>query len=123
MPLGVDEAKALSRLLEMLTVKTLIRNHGAAAKAQTQKATSLAKPFSKHSAYVLKAYIEALNDPLCIVPSDVRKELKPGLYALCSMMSEHARDAVMVSGLDTGGKAVLKSLWKEYEKQRYAGQG
>ncbi|TFK76878.1 hypothetical protein BDN72DRAFT_890675 [Pluteus cervinus] len=122
-PLGVDEAKALSRLLEILTVKTLIRTHGAAAKAQTQKATSLAKPFSKHSAYVLKAYIEALNDPLCIVPLDVRKELKPGLYALCSMISEHARDAVMVSGLDAGGKAILKSLWREYEKQRYAGQG
>ena len=120
-PLGAEEAKALSRLLETLTTKTIVRVHTASAEAQ--KAESLAAPFSKHAAYVLKAYIEAMNDPLCVLALDVRKELYPGLYALCSMIGEHSRDALMVSGLDTGGKATMKALWKEYEKQRYSGQG
>lgn len=29
----------------------------------------------------------------------------------------------MVSALDSGGKMVLKGLWREYEKQRYVGKG
>ncbi|KAJ2928969.1 hypothetical protein H1R20_g8232, partial [Candolleomyces eurysporus] len=120
-PLGAEEAKALSRLLETLTTKTIIRVH--TTSAETQKAESLAAPFSKHAAYVVKAYIEAMNDPLCVLTLDVRKELHPGLYALCSMIGEHSRDALMISGLDTGGKATMKALWKEYEKQRYSGQG
>ena len=83
----------------------------------------MARPFSKHAAYVLQAYIEALNDPLCIIPMAVRKELEPGLFALCDMMGEYNRDALMVASLDAGGKTVLKSLWREYEKQRYVGKG
>lgn len=119
--LGIPEARALSRVLETLTTKTITRVH--AATTDSQKAESLATPFAKHAAYVLKAYIEAMNDPLCVLGLDVRKELYPGLYALCSMIGEHSRDALMVSALDAGGKATLKALWKEYEKQRYVGRG
>lgn len=117
-PLGPEEAKLLARLLEMLASKTTIRSNVDAPKAE-----SLAKPFSKHAPYVLKAYIEAMNDPLCIIPSNLRKELQSGLYALCSIMKDHNRDAMMVSALDAGGKATMKILWKEYEKQRYTGRG
>ncbi|TFK23128.1 hypothetical protein FA15DRAFT_621503 [Coprinopsis marcescibilis] len=120
-PLGVDEAKALARLLETLNTKTVPRTHGGVVEGQ--KAESLANAFSKHAAYVLKAYIEALDEPLCILSLEVRKELAPGLYALCGMISEHSRDAVMVSALDAAGKATMKTLWKEYEKQRYVGKG
>lgn len=119
--LGVEEAKALSRVLEMLTTKTITRVH--ATPAETQKAESLAAPFSKHAVFVLKAYIEAMNDPLCVLTLDVRKELLPGLYALCGIIGEHSRDAIMVSALDSSGKATLKALWKEYEKQKYVGRG
>jgi hypothetical protein len=121
-PLGAEEAKSLARLLSTLTTKTIVRTHYQHT-SDTPKAESLAKPFSKHAAYILKAYIEAMNDPLCVLPSEIRKELMPGLFALCDMVSEHARDALMVSGLDGGGKATLKVLWKEYEKQRYVGKG
>ncbi|KAL7285691.1 hypothetical protein ACG7TL_000796 [Trametes sanguinea] len=117
-PLGAQESKALARLLTTLTTKTMIRVHGAAA--ETQKPESLVRPFSKHAAYVLTAYVEAVNDPLCFVSSGVRRELQPGLFALCDMLGEHNRDAMMVSALDTGGKATMKALWKEYEKQRYS---
>jgi hypothetical protein len=120
-PLGPEEAKLLARLLETLTSKTTIRSN--ATNVDTQKAESLAKPFSKHAAYVLKAYIEAMNDPLCIIPSNLRKEIQSGLYALCSMIKDYSRDAMMVSALDAGGKTTMKTLWKEFEKQKYIGKG
>ncbi|KAF5377547.1 hypothetical protein D9615_005195 [Tricholomella constricta] len=120
-PLGVEEVKALARLLETLISKSMVRNN--ASSLDIQKAESLAKPFSKHAAYVLKAYITAMNDPLCLLPSEHRKELQRGLYALCAMMSDHSRDAMMVGALDAGGKTTMKALWKEYEKQRYIGKG
>ncbi|KAK7058266.1 hypothetical protein VNI00_001897 [Paramarasmius palmivorus] len=120
-PLGPEEAKSVARLLESLTTKTLVKVHGSSM--ENQKAESLAKPFSKHAAYVVKAYIEAVNDPLCILPSAVKKALQPGLYSLCGMISEYNRDALMVSLHDSADKAVFKDLWKEYEKQRYVGKG
>ncbi|KAF9014945.1 Urb2/Npa2 family-domain-containing protein [Cyathus striatus] len=118
--LGAEEGRVLSRVLEALTTKTLVRSHTA---PETQKAESLARPFSKHAAYVLKAYIEGMNDALCVLPLELRKELQPGLYALCDMINDHSRDAMMVSGLDSSGKVTMKALWKEYEKQRYVGKG
>jgi len=120
-PLGPEEARLLARLLEMLTSKTTVRNNR--VNTDVQKAESLAKPFSKHAAYVLKAYIEAMNDPLCIISSSLRKELQNGLYALCGMMTDYSRNAMMVSALDAGGKMTMKTLWKDYEKQRYIGKG
>lgn len=120
-PLGPQEGKALARVLETLNTKTTVRTHSSFIEAQ--KAESLSKPFSKHAAYVLKAYIEAMNDPLCALPLEMRKELYPGLFALCSTMNDHSRDAMMVSGLDAGGKATMKALWKDYERQRYVGKG
>ncbi|KAJ8084273.1 hypothetical protein PM082_003041 [Marasmius tenuissimus] len=120
-PLGVDEAKALARLLESLSTKTLVRVH--ASSNDPQKAESLAKPFSKHAAYVLKAYVQASNDPLCVLPVAVRKALQPGLFSLCGITNDFSRDALMASISDTGEKAILKGLWKDYEKQRYVGKG
>jgi Urb2/Npa2 family len=120
-PLGADEAKALARLLETLTTKSIIKSH--AAFTDTQKAESLARPFSKHAAFVLNAYLDIMSDPLCIVPLELRKALQPGLFALCDMLNEHGRDALMVSISDASGRATMKSLWKEYEKQRYVGKG
>ncbi len=124
-PLGGEEAKSLGRLLESLNIKTTVRIHTSTSSLQEPpKAESLARPFSKHAAYVLKAYIEVMNDPLCVMSLEVRKELKEGLFALCGMMSIHSRDALMVGGgLDAGGKAVLKSVWKEWEAVKYVGKG
>lgn len=120
-PMRPEEGKALARLLETLTTKTTIRTNSSTADAQ--QAQSLARSFSKHAAYTLKAYIDAMNDPLCILSSELRKELRPGLFALCSMLNDHSRDAMMVSALDAGGKTIMKSLWTEYERQKYVGKG
>jgi hypothetical protein len=120
-PLGPEEGKALARLLSALTTKSVARVHS--ERTEPQKAESLARSLSKHAAYVLQAYVEAVNDPLCVISSSVRRELQPGLFALCEMLNEHARNNLMVSALDAAGKTTLKSLWYEYEKQRYVGKG
>jgi hypothetical protein len=120
-PINAEGSKALARLLETLTSKTTIRNN--MTQGDTQKAESLAKPFSKHAVSIIMSYIEAMNDPLCVVPSEIRKELRPGLFALCGMISDHNRDSLMITITDAGGKSTMKNLWKEYEKQRYVGKG
>ncbi|KAF8527957.1 Urb2/Npa2 family-domain-containing protein [Hysterangium stoloniferum] len=117
--LGSDDARALSRLLSAFTTKYLIRGYD----THEQKATSLARPFARHAPYVLLAYIQMMNDPLSMVAMSVRRELEPGLFSLCTMMGEHGRDTLMMQSLDVGGKALLKSIWKEYNKQRYIGRG
>ncbi|KAI0307579.1 Urb2/Npa2 family-domain-containing protein [Multifurca ochricompacta] len=120
-PLGVEESKLLSRLLTSLSAKTLIRVHG--PPTELQKPESLARPLSKHVACVLQAYLDVLNDPLCVLSAEVRRELQPGLFVVCDMLNEYTRDALMVSALDAGGKAAMQGLWREYEKQRYTGKG
>jgi hypothetical protein len=120
---GVEEGKALARLLESLTTKTIPRTHAISTSSQIPKAESLIRPFSKHAAYVLKAYVQVINDPLCTFPHSVRKELQPGLYALCGMMNDYSRDALMASMVEAGEKTTLKQLWQDYEKQKYAGKG
>jgi hypothetical protein len=118
-PLSADMAKRLSRLLQALTTKTVVRSH---TSTEAQKAESLAKPFSKHAAYVLKAYIETIPDPLSTFSAKTREELRPGIFSLCEMLSEHSRDALMVS-LDSAGQSIMKNLWKEYKRQLYDGRG
>ena len=124
---GAAESKALARLLTTLLTKTLVRGHdgaqGEKGQGQSRKPEALARPFAKHAAYVLAAHAEAANDALCVLGAGVRRELQPGLFALCDMLGEHSRDAMMVSALDAGGKATMKALWREYEKQRYVGKG
>lgn len=64
-----------------------------------------------------------MTEPLAFIPADIRRELQPGLFALCEMMGEQNRDAMMVAMSDAGGRTVMKTLWKEYEKQKYIGKG
>ncbi|KAI6017075.1 hypothetical protein EDC04DRAFT_2870150 [Pisolithus marmoratus] len=70
--------------------------------AETQKAKSLAKPFTKHVGHVLLAYIDCMNDPLCILTPEMWQELEPGLFSLCQMLGKYNRDALMVFSLDSG---------------------
>lgn len=118
-PVREAEANSLARLLTAFTTKFFVRSHS----NDTQKADSLARPFGRHAPYVLLSYLQLMNDPLSVLSASMRRELEPGLFALCSMMGENGRDTLMVQNLDTGGKALLKSLWKEYGKQRYIGKG
>ncbi|KAI6022335.1 Urb2/Npa2 family-domain-containing protein [Pisolithus microcarpus] len=113
-PLGVAESRAFSRHLTTLTIKTVPRTHTTqqhtTAAAETQKAESLVEPFAKHVAHVMLAYVGSMNDPLCTLTPEMRRELEPGLFSLCEMLGEYNRDALMVSALDSGGKTIMKSL-------------
>lgn len=120
-PLGIPEFKVLSRLLVSLTTKTSVRLAGPVQ--ENQKMESLARPFGKHASYVLVTYAQSMNDPLCVVYAATRRELYPGLFALCDLLSDHDREAMMLSALDGGGKAAIKTLWNDYKKQKYVGQG
>lgn len=54
----------------------------------------------------------------------MRRELEPGVGALCGMVGEKDRDSIMVGGgLDGGGKGILKMIWSEWEGGRYVGKG
>ena len=119
MPLGGDEARGFSRLVESLTLKTTAMHDAGGGKAE-----SLAKPFSKHAMYVLKVYVEVMSDELVEMEREVRKGMEEGVWALCGMISVYCRDALMVGGaLDEGAKEVLKMVWREWERVRYVGKG
>ena len=133
-PCGVDEARIVARVLTGLEVKTIPKvfsnkskdTNGSATNTVPntgQKSDSLSRPFSKHAPYVLQAYLTAETDILCTYPLALRRELEPGLSALCGMMSEHGRDALMVQSLDAAGKVAMKELWRVYDKQKYVGKG
>lgn len=117
-PLGTAEAKMLSRLLETLKLKSIVRLPN-----RQEKADSLARTFSLHAPYIIQAYVELLNDELLQIGKDVVDELEPGMFVLCEISSIHARNAMMSTWSDAGSKAILKTLWQEYEKQRYIGKG
>lgn len=126
--LGPLEAKALGRLLTTLKTKTTVVGvRGAAGDSLHPKAESLARPFARHAPAVLLSYLSMMASPISFLSLEVRNELEPGIFALCDMMGEHGRDAIMASSmgqvLDSSGKQVLKNVWKEYEKQRYTGAG
>jgi hypothetical protein len=129
-PLGPQEARALARLLTSLNTKSvalpqsLQRKSKAAASGsgeRSAKVTSLSKALSKHAPYVLAAHVRTLVHPSTHVSMTVRQELRAGLYALCDVTGTHERDALMLAHLDSGERAVLKSLWAEWEAQRYRG--
>ncbi|GJJ11291.1 hypothetical protein Clacol_005523 [Clathrus columnatus] len=110
----------LARLLTMFTTKTLVRSRG---NNELPKAASLARSFARHAPYVLLAYLQAASDPLTYMTAQVRKELQPGLFALCAMTGEHGRDTLMIQNLSAEQKVLLKTLWGNYVKQKYTGKG
>ncbi|THH11364.1 hypothetical protein EW145_g684 [Phellinidium pouzarii] len=112
-PPGPEEARAVARLLTDRDKE----------KEKEKGAEALAGAFSKHAGPVMGAYVGALGDALVVLAPTVRAALAPGLYALCDMMGEYGRDALMVGGLDASGRVALKALWREYEKQKYVGKG
>jgi hypothetical protein len=119
-PLGEKEARAVSRYLTTFQNKTTSRTTGGGAEA---KAESLARPLSIHAPAIIAAYVKTIHNPLNFISSRMRRELEPGLFALCDITSTHARDATMVELTDAAEKATFKQLWQEYEGQKYVGQG
>ncbi|KZV92101.1 hypothetical protein EXIGLDRAFT_718699 [Exidia glandulosa HHB12029] len=120
--LGPDEARALARLMTVLSTKTTI-----VGRSDDRVPASLTRPFARHAPGVLLAYVKAASAPLSVLSLAIRRELEPGVFALCAMSGEHGRDSIMAgtagAPLDAAGKAVFKTVWKEFEKQKYVGTG
>ncbi|KZT61085.1 hypothetical protein CALCODRAFT_59409 [Calocera cornea HHB12733] len=119
-PLGKKHAEELARLMSVITVKTPEQGY---QRTTQSKLESLAKPFSRHAPYVLQAYINMITDPFGEVASETRRSLQPGVFALCSMVGDEDRDALMASLPRSTSKALFRALWQEYDKQRYVGKG
>lgn len=120
--LSPDDAQALTRVLTELAGKTSIAHANKRARHTMLSTTeSLAKPMSKHAVYILVAYARCLTMPHTTVPAASRHELMPGLYALCDMCGEHERDAALKSMLDTSAQLIFKSIWTQWDAQRYKG--
>ncbi|KAE8268362.1 hypothetical protein A4X09_0g3986 [Tilletia walkeri] len=129
--LGATEADLLSRLFLSITTKTAAlpviarqKKRGADGdpSGSLTTTTSLARPFAKHAIHVLVAYCRMLNAPLSTTDPNVRKALRPGLFALCDIIKNHERDAAMTSSLGPAEQVVFKDLWSRWEKQRYRGE-
>ncbi|KAI6141285.1 hypothetical protein BKA82DRAFT_1003099 [Pisolithus tinctorius] len=59
-----------------------------------------------------------MNDSLCIPTPEIRRELEPGQFSLYERLGEYDRYALTAPALDSDGKTLMKSLWREYEYVR-----
>ncbi|WVW80534.1 hypothetical protein I302_102519 [Kwoniella bestiolae CBS 10118] len=113
------DALPLSRLLVALT--------------QMRLKTHEISPLAKHIPAILVAYVRAAAD----LHLGVRRELEPGLYALCNLVTSggraHARGREgeglgIPFGLGEGSggegeRELWADLWQSWNKSRYMGQG
>ncbi|WVQ63421.1 uncharacterized protein L199_001574 [Kwoniella botswanensis] len=118
-----DEPQHLSRLLVALT--------------QMRLKTHETSPLAKHIPAILVAYVRAAADLHVGYTPSVRRDLEPGLYALCNLATAggraHARGREG-EGLGTpfglgegpggeGERELWADLWQNWSKSRYMGQG
>ncbi|PKI85128.1 hypothetical protein MVES_000981 [Malassezia vespertilionis] len=128
-PLGLTEARSLSRLYTEISTKTTSIATMIASKKrkltsdaiQVGTTETLGRSMTKHAIYVLVAYVRLVAQRTSTIAAPLRQALLPGLFALCSIISEYERDAALKGMLDASGQAVFKSLWKEWEHERYKG--
>ncbi|PWN39924.1 hypothetical protein IE81DRAFT_249557 [Ceraceosorus guamensis] len=127
-PLDERDAQSMARLLTTLTTKSTLANGTGSATSKKRKrsapskSTSLAQAFSKYAPHVLAAHIRSLIHSATYVSARCRTELKPGLYALCEMMGTHERDSLVLSDMDQAQRSILKTIWGDWESQRYRGE-
>lgn len=125
----VAHAALLARTLTALATAKLPTTSEARAK-------TLAGPLAKHAPAVLVAYARAASDPWAALAPAVRRELEPGLFALCDVVTAGGRaDGRGREGEGVGvpfglgeahGEAereVWADVWKSWARKRYTGRG
>ncbi|WFC97850.1 hypothetical protein MYAM1_000570 [Malassezia yamatoensis] len=127
-PLGATEAQGLSRVYSEISTKstslsTLVAHKRKRTESNDHRNTSesLAHSMSKHVVYILMAYVRTVSQGTTTLAPPVRQELQAGLFALCDLVGHYERDAVMKGMLDASSQMNFKSLWSEWERQRYKG--
>jgi hypothetical protein len=73
---------------------------------------SASHPLEAEEGKALGWLLESLNTrtTVRILSSSTSDSL--GLFALCAMVNEHSRDALIISALDAGGKENLRCQWR-----------
>ncbi|WFD41939.1 hypothetical protein MPSI1_000576 [Malassezia psittaci] len=127
-PLGAKEAQDLGRLYSEISNKSISLSTLVAHKRKRTNliehpntSESLAHSMSKHVVYILMAYVRTVSQGTTTIATPVRQELQAGLFALCDLVGHYERDAVMKGMLDASSQIIFKSLWSEWERQRYKG--
>lgn len=100
-------------------------------------ARTLAGPLAKHAPALLVAYARAAADPWAGLSTAVRRELEPGLFSLCDIVTAGGRadgrgregegvGAPFGLGDGAGGAAeheIWADTWRAWSRKRYTGQG
>jgi hypothetical protein len=98
-------------------------------------AASTGSALSKHVPMILVGYVRAVCDPFAGLSVAIRKELEPGLFSICDVITAGGRgggrgregEGLGLSfGLGEGGEAekeVWADLWKAWARKRYTGRG
>ena len=129
--LKATHAAQLSRLLTSLCNAKLDKPRNPSRPGSASIANSLVK----HVPAILVAYCRAVGDQWGSISAEIRKELEPGLWSLCEVLTAGGRvDARgregeglgLPFGLGEGGeveKDVWAGMWLNWGKHRYQGKG
>ncbi|SCV70426.1 BQ2448_1820 [Microbotryum intermedium] len=125
--IGREHAKAIGRLLISLSTKTTTLTTSSSSTTMTTKSkstASLVAPLSKHAPFLILIYLRASVHSTSPIPLALRNELQGGWYEVMDAMGKWEREALMKGFLkdeDEAERAVLRRMWKAYEKERYRG--
>ncbi|RSH81319.1 uncharacterized protein EHS24_008762 [Apiotrichum porosum] len=134
-----DPASAHAALLARVFVSLATARVGSSSNTGTlgdgDAPRALAGPLAKHAPALLVAYARAASDAWCGLSPSVRRELEPGLFSLCDVVTAggradgRGREGEGVGrpfGLGDAGDAeheVWADMWRAWGRKRYTGQG
>ena len=128
------EATKLSRLLVTLSNARLPRSE---SDLVSKKSLTVAASLAKHAPSILVAFVRCTADPRRTISVDIRRQLEPGLHALCDVITSggrvgaHGREGEGIGlpyGLGDGPgreaeREIWADLWRKWSRKRYVGQG
>lgn len=136
--LGKEEAREFARALTGMTSRTTIRTMAESNPASNINTSgTMVGELSKHAPAILVSYTRALASPYSSVPLEVRRELEPGLFALCEAVTSGGKALFGIKGGESSGDAfglgeggntdaeweVWGDLWRRWRGRRYTGGG
>lgn len=127
-----DPASEHAALLSRILVSVC----GAKISSTEGEGQKLSGPLAKHAPSILVSYARAASDPWAGLSQQVRKEIEPGLFALCEVVTAGGRaDGRGREGEGVGAafglgdahgdaeREVWADVWRAWSKKRYVGRG
>lgn len=119
--------QSIPDLAKLLTVLCQYRRRDSAGREN-----QLAAALGKHAPAMLRAYVRGLANPRTELSASAKRHLQASMYLLCDLVvrAQHrGREGEGIGlpyGIGEGGeveKELWASLWTQWSKQRYKGQG